>query len=110
MSNNYTPRRAAPSGEPERRRGSSQSGYASERRVPRETGYTPRVFVFPFGKISDGAQEVIWEMGFRCVFTCANRSNQITKGEKHLVLGRFLRPHGISGEEFLAKALGAADS
>ena len=43
MSNNYTPRRAAPSGEPERRRGSSQSGYASERRVPRETGYTPRV-------------------------------------------------------------------
>ena len=79
-------------------------------RFLQETGYTPRVFVFPFGKISDGAQEVIWEMGFRCVFTCANRSNQITKGEKHLVLGRFLRPHGISGEAFLAKTLGAAAS
>ena len=79
-------------------------------RFLQETGYTPRVFVFPFGKISDGAQEVIWEMGFRCVFTCANRSNQITKGEKHLVLGRFLRPHGISGEAFLAKTLGAATS
>lgn len=79
-------------------------------RFLQETDYTPRVFVFPFGKISDGAQEVVWEMGFRCVFTCANRSNQITKGEKHLVLGRFLRPHGISGEAFLAKTLGAATS
>ena len=42
MANNYSPRRAAPSGEPERRRTSAprESGYTQERRAPRETGYT----------------------------------------------------------------------
>ena len=40
MANNYSPRRAAPSGEPERRRTSAprESGYTQERRAPRETG------------------------------------------------------------------------
>ena len=42
MANNYSPRRAAASGEPERRRTSAprESGYTQERRAPRETGYT----------------------------------------------------------------------
>ena len=44
MPNNYTPRRAAPDREPERRRSSSpaprETRYSQERRVPRETGYT----------------------------------------------------------------------
>ena len=42
MANNYSPRRAAPSGEPERRRTSAprETGYTQERRAPRETGYT----------------------------------------------------------------------
>ena len=42
MANNYSPRRAAPSGEPERRRTPAprESGYTQERRAPRETGYT----------------------------------------------------------------------
>ena len=45
MPNNYTPRRAAPDREPERRRSSSpaprETRYSQERRAPRETtGYT----------------------------------------------------------------------
>ncbi len=70
-----------------------------------KTGYTPSVFVFPFGAISDGAEEIVWEMGFRGIFTCESHINQISKKEEHLVLGRYLRPHGVSGEKFLSGIL-----
>ena len=76
-----------------------------QKRFQEETGYTPTVFVFPFGAISDGEMDIIWEMGFRGTFTCAGRMNQISKSEEHLILGRYLRPHGVSSECYFAEIL-----
>lgn len=76
-----------------------------QERFQEETGYTPTVFVFPFGAISDGEMEIIWEMGFRGTFTCAGRMNQISKTDEHLILGRYLRPHGVSSESYFAEIL-----
>lgn len=74
-----------------------------QERFQTETGTMPTVFAYPFGAISDGSLEILWDMGFRAAFTCAGRVNVVSKTEEHPVLGRFLRPHGISSEQFFAK-------
>lgn len=74
-----------------------------QERIEEETGYTPTVFVFPFGAISNGAEEIIWEMGFRGVFTCESRMNTIHKDDEHLILGRYLRQHGCSAEAWFSE-------
>lgn len=76
-----------------------------QERFQTETGYTPRMFTFPFGAISDGAEEILWDMGFRGAFTCEERMNCLAKNEEHPVLGRFLRPHGVSGECYFSGIL-----
>lgn len=64
----------------------------------------PVAFTYPFGAVSAEAQTVLRELGFRLAFTCEEKVNYLTDDETALFhLGRFKRPHGVSGEAFFQK-------
>lgn len=63
-----------------------------QERFQTETGYTPRMFTFPFGAISDGAEEILWDMGFRGCFYLRRADELPQKTEAASAAGRFLRP------------------
>jgi peptidoglycan/xylan/chitin deacetylase (PgdA/CDA1 family) len=62
------------------------------------------VFTYPYGKISDGSEEVLKELGFELVFTCNGKVNYLKQEESDIVvLGRFNRPNGKSTYDFFNK-------
>lgn len=67
-------------------------------------GIRPTAFVYPFGAISRESPEIVRAMGFEATMTCREKVNEIRRDEESLYgLGRFLRPSGISSEEFFQK-------
>ncbi len=74
--------------------------------IEEHTGWTPTTFVYPFGAISDVSLEILKEMGFQATLTCAQKTNYITRDPECLYgLNRFLRPNGISSEEYFQSIL-----
>lgn len=70
----------------------------------RELGVAPKVFVYPFGEMSDGAGEVVRELGFEVTLTCREKVSKVTRDAESLYgLGRYLRPSGVSSGEFFKK-------
>ncbi len=66
------------------------------------TGIATKLFVYPFGAISEQAQSVIESMGFICTFSCEEKMNLISKDPSSIeVLGRYLRPYNKSVSEIL---------
>jgi predicted deacetylase len=63
------------------------------------------VFTYPYGKISDGSEEVLKELGFELVFTCNGKVNYLKQDSESatVVLGRFNRPNGKSTYDFFNK-------
>ena len=56
------------------------------------TGKTPEAYVYPFGEICDESKSVLWCMGYKIAFGCAEGFNSIYPGRKELcVLNRFNR-------------------
>ena len=54
--------------------------------------------------ISDGADEILKEMGFAMTLSCFERVTVLTSDEGRLYsVGRFNRPSGISTEAFMRK-------
>ncbi|MCI9272651.1 MAG: polysaccharide deacetylase family protein [Clostridiales bacterium] len=75
--------------------------------IKQHTGWTPTTFTYPFGAISDVSLDILKEMGFEATLTCASKSNYITRDPECLYgLNRFLRPNGISSEQYFANILG----
>lgn len=70
-----------------------------------ELGITTPAFAYPFGIVSEGADELLAAMGYKCTFTCAEEINLLAPGDAGSLLGmgRFNRDGGMSTEEFMAK-------
>jgi len=70
------------------------------------TGVVPTTFVYPFGATDEWAEPVLREVGFRAVFTCAERLNTITRDPSCLMaLGRYRRPHDTDSAAFFERIL-----
>lgn len=77
-----------------------------QREMTAQTGYTPTTFVYPFGAISDASLPILKELGFQATLTCEEKINYITKDADCLYgLGRYLRPAGMSSEEYFKNIL-----
>ena len=71
-----------------------------------QLGYTPTTFTYPFGAISAEALPILKKMGFEAALTCESRINRLTRDPECLYrLGRYLRPHGVSSEQFFTKTV-----
>ena len=57
------------------------------------TGYTPAVYTYPFGAVSNDSFEIIKNLGFKASLSCENKTNIITQGDKDclFMLNRFIR-------------------
>ena len=65
------------------------------------------IFAYPYGRQSQESEEVLGELGFRCVLTCREKMNQLVRGEKDCLmnLGRYNRPAYMTTEAFMSKCL-----
>lgn len=69
-----------------------------------QCGITPTAFVYPYGQVSSGADEILADLGFRCTMSCEERVNRITRSESSLFcLGRFNRAGTESTTTFMRK-------
>lgn len=77
-----------------------------QKEIKQYTGKDCFIFTYPYGKISEGSKEVLEDMGFKVIFTCNGKVNQLNKeNQKSITLGRFNRPSGKSSWDFFSKAL-----
>lgn len=73
-----------------------------QREFTENTGLTPRIFAYPFGKVSPEGSPVIRENGFLMTLTCREKMNLITRDPNCLFgVGRFNRSGLYSTEEFM---------
>lgn len=73
--------------------------------INKNLGYTPTVFAYPFGSVSEASYDILKQMGFKATLSCAEKINEIhTGGSDDLyMLGRFLRTNKRSAEAILKK-------
>lgn len=77
-----------------------------QNRTREKTGETLQTFVYPFGSSCEATGEIVKELGFRCTFSCESGVNAVTREPECLWgMKRFLRPSGISSEEYFKKIL-----
>lgn len=68
-----------------------------------KTGIDSDIFVYPFGIAPSASKELIKKLGFICSFSCEEKKSVITHNADSLFnLGRYLRPSGISSEEYFS--------
>ena len=70
-------------------------------------GFSPICYAYPFGQLTDGADALLQEMGFRITLTCNEEKSLLTSGQSNCLfsLGRYNRDGRISTEEFMTKLL-----
>ena len=70
-------------------------------------GFSPICYAYPFGQLTDGADALLQQMGFRITLTCNEENSLLTSGQSNCLfsLGRYNRDGRISTEEFMAKLL-----
>lgn len=71
--------------------------------INRNLGYTPTVFAYPFGSVSEASYDILKGMGFKATLSCAEKINEIHTGDSDdlYMLGRFLRTNKRSAENIL---------
>lgn len=73
-----------------------------------ECGMVTDVFAYPYGYISKGSGDILYECGYKVLFTCYERHNIVepcSVGENEpLYLDRYNRPSGISTGDFMHSA------
>lgn len=96
--------------------GETQTAYAEyiysdigklQQEINENLGYTPLVFTYPFGSISDASYEILKDMGFKATLSCEEKVNFINSGNSEGLyrLGRFLRNPEKSVQKILTKAM-----
>lgn len=79
--------------------------------IEKNIGVRPTAMVYPFGAVSKTSPEIVRSLGFSATLTCEERKSKITRSSESLYgLGRYLRPSGISSEEFFAQKMHLAES
>lgn len=78
---------------------------AIKRGLEEQCGVTPVCYAYPFGQISDGADRLLAELGFRVTLSCNEQSSTLTSGDPDCLysLGRFNRDGRLSTAEFMVK-------
>ena len=68
-------------------------------------GVSCKVFTYPFGHVSKGAEEILRELGFECTLSCEEKISQLTFGDEDslFLLGRYNRSGRLSTEAFMNK-------
>ncbi len=80
---------------------------SAQARFETELGYSPVLFTYPFGAVSEGEPELIRDMGFKVTLSCEEKISTVTSDKNSLTfLGRFLRPGGETSESFFRRVLG----
>ncbi len=71
--------------------------------ITRNLGYTPTVFAYPFGSVSEASYDILKGMGFKITLGCEEKVNVVKYGESDglYMLGRYLRTNKRSVEEIL---------
>ena len=78
----------------------------AQSRFEEELNYSPVLFTYPFGAVSEGEPELIRDMGFGVTLSCEEKISTVTSDPESLTaLGRFLRPGGESSETFFSRIL-----
>jgi peptidoglycan/xylan/chitin deacetylase (PgdA/CDA1 family) len=69
------------------------------------TGYTPTVYTYPFGAVSNASFDIIKKLGFLSTLSCENKINVITQGDDECLymLNRFIRTPAKSLDSILHK-------
>lgn len=69
-------------------------------------GVSPVCYAYPFGQITDGADQLLQELGFRVTLSCREVRSLLSSGDPGCLyaLGRFNRDGRLSTQEFMAKA------
>lgn len=75
--------------------------------IAKYTGSPAKTFAYPFGAKCSQSEEVLRDMGFQVVLTCAEKINHITDQSTDWLyqIGRFNRPSGKTSEQFFQKIL-----
>lgn len=69
--------------------------------IEHNVGVRPTTMVYPFGAVSKATPEIVKALGFSVTLTCEEHKSKITRDAASLYdLGRYLRPSGISSENF----------
>lgn len=75
--------------------------------IEHNVGARPTTMVYPFGAVSKATPEIVKSLGFKVTLTCEEHKSKITADPDSLYdLGRYLRPSGMSSEEFFEKKMG----
>ncbi len=74
--------------------------------VEEHVGKRPQVFVYPFGAASKTTPELVKSLGFSVTLTCEEKTSRVTRDPNSFYdLGRYLRPSGMSSQEFFTKRM-----
>lgn len=72
-----------------------------QRKIKQFTAADCNIFVYPYGEISKGSEEILAGSGFKVIFTCSGKVNKVTPSQDMpLILGRYNRPHGKTTYNF----------
>lgn len=68
-------------------------------------GVAPLCYAYPFGQITEGADEILKELGLRISLSCSEMRSEITCGDPDSLfsLGRYNRDGRLTTEEFMKK-------
>lgn len=74
-----------------------------QKKIEEELGYTPILFAYPFGSVSEASYVPLKKLGFKITLSCEEKINRIKKGNNDslYMLGRFLRTPSNSAEKIL---------
>ncbi|MCC8023174.1 MAG: polysaccharide deacetylase family protein [Clostridiales bacterium] len=72
-------------------------------KITEVTGTRPTAFAYPFGYLSDEAEEVLKSLGYKATFSCRESVSTIQPGQEDTMYNicRYLRASGISAQELL---------
>ncbi len=74
----------------------------AQREIEEHLGTAPNALVYPFGAVSGETPEIVKSLGFSCTLSCEEKLSRVEPGDPDSLfdLGRYLRPSGVSPEEF----------
>lgn len=73
--------------------------------IKQNLGYTPELFTYPFGSVSEASYDILKKMGFKGTLSCGEKINTIRRGDNECLymLGRYIRSDKISVKDILEK-------
>lgn len=78
----------------------------AQQAIERNVGVRPTTMVYPFGAVSKTTPGIVRSLGFKATLTCEEHKSKITRDAQSLYdLGRYLRPSGISSENFFTQKM-----